>query len=82
MVDRAPTPRQLEVLRTIASETQAHGYAPTIRELAQLLGVTGLNGVRQLLDYLALRGLVTWVPQASRTLQLTPAAHRLLRRGA
>ena len=71
-----------DVLRAIARETKLHGYAPTIREFATQLGVTGLNGVRQHLDYLALRGLVTWVPQASRTLQLTPAAHRLLRRGA
>ena len=65
------TARQLEVLRTIAAETKARGYAPTLRELGDALGITSANGVADHLHALKRKGLVTHDSKKSCTLRLT-----------
>lgn len=77
---RALTARQLEVLRWIADSTESHGYAPTIREIGDALGIVSTNGVVDHLKALARKGAVTSSPIKSRTLRVTPAGQEVLRR--
>lgn len=71
-----PTRRQIEVLRTIQEHSKSHGFAPTIRELGDQLGISSTNGVNCHLQLLERKGLLTRRARASRTIQLTPAGRR------
>ena len=65
------TARQAEVCAVVLSFTRRHGYAPTVRELGELLGITSTNGVNDHLEVLKEKRLLTWTPKKSRTLRLT-----------
>ena len=39
-MDAEPTERQIEVLRIIADAHRDHGQSPTVREIAQLMGLS------------------------------------------
>lgn len=67
----SPTPRQLEVLRTIDAASRLSGHAPTIRELADVLSVKSTNAVACLLAALRRHGLVDWKDGKGRTLAIT-----------
>lgn len=71
-----PTARQLEVLRAIADLTEAHGYAPTVRELGRRIGVKSTNAVKDTLEALARRGLLRWEQGLARTLALTESGRQ------
>lgn len=64
-----PTDRQIEVLDTICAFWTVNGYGPSMRELADALGIRSLNGVADHLALLRRRRLVTWEPRKSRTLR-------------
>lgn len=66
-----PSPRQLEVLRSIDRETRRFGYPPTIRELAELHGVTSTNAIADVVGYLLAKGLVRKASRLARSLTLT-----------
>lgn len=68
-----PTRRQRQVLRAILRYQLKHGFAPTIRELANGIGVSSTNAVFCHLDLLERKGLVRRDRLRSRTLQLTVA---------
>ncbi len=72
------TTRQREVLRTIATFSAEHGYAPTTRELMALLDIHSENGVHDHLRRFRRQGLVTWELGKNRTLRLTAAGVREL----
>ena len=54
----APTVRQLEVHETMLRFFAEHGLWPTVRELAELLGISSTNGVVDFLKALQKKGLV------------------------
>lgn len=76
MIDRipleetAPTERQQDVLRFISTFVASKGYAPTIREIGEGLGIESTNGVVEHLDGLELRGFIHRVPRISRGIVL------------
>jgi len=63
------TNRQGEVLAAIGAFIARHGYSPTIRELAAVLGVTSTHGVAQMVDALVREGRVLRAPGKSRTMR-------------
>lgn len=66
-----PTARQVEVLTAVTRLTEAEGHAPTVRELADHLGISSNNGVMDHLRSLQAKGLLDWRPGRARTLRLT-----------
>lgn len=73
-----PTIIQRQVLELIEGVRADLGYAPTVRELAQLLGVASTHTVAGHLAALEARGLLTRVPNSARTLAATEAGKKLL----
>jgi len=63
------TPPQLALLRAIRHRIAAHGYSPSIRELADDLGVCP-NDVKGKLHRLRREGLVTFVDGQARTVRV------------
>lgn len=55
----ALTVRQQHVLDAIRGYIQAHGYPPTVREIAQAIGVSAPATVAQHLDALERKGYLT-----------------------
>ena len=79
----APTKRQLQVLRAIADHRDRVGYPPTIRELGEQLGIGSTNGVADHMRLLGKKGLLERaLPAQARTLRITPAGERALKRAA
>ena len=72
MKKERPTDRQVDVLRSIVKLTQLWGYPPTVRELAEDLGVTATNGVAEHLERLEAKGCLVKKARSSRALALTP----------
>lgn len=66
---RPLTARQREVLDAVRGYLRDHGYAPTVRELAERLGVTKTAAFLQL-ETLRRKGALTHTPGASRTLRV------------
>jgi repressor LexA len=52
------TDRQREVLGAIEYSLSKRGYPPTVRELANGLGLSSTNGVAQMLDVLERKGVI------------------------
>ena len=78
MATLQPTDRQLEVLRFIASEIEARGYPPTIREIGEALDIASTNGVNDHLKALEKKGYLQRDPVKSRALIPTPAGREAL----
>lgn len=76
---REPTPRQEQVLTIIASHLKTHGYPPSLREIADRLGVNNVFGIQRHLDALEKKGLISRSGGSSRGIRLTGPA--LLRHG-
>lgn len=76
---RAPTSRQLEVLRLLRDLTAARGYAPTLSELRDGLRVSSVYTVVGHVDALDRRGLVERDERVARSLRLTAAGRAVLR---
>jgi repressor LexA len=72
----APTPRQLEVLRFVASFRRERGYSPTVKEICTQFGISSTNAVSDLLKGLMRRGLVHREPRTQRALTITDAGLR------
>lgn len=68
---KGPTQRQLVVLRILYDHQAIHGYAPSMREVAHLLGTKSLNGVNDHYRHLGLKGLVQRTVGSSRTVVIT-----------
>jgi len=67
---RALTTRQRDALEALVNYIDEHDYAPTIRELQELLGLASPAPVQDLLAKLRDKGYVTWDPGRGRTLRL------------
>lgn len=68
-----PTPQMAETLAAIRRLT-VDGISPTLRELQVELGLANVSGVHRALSRLKQRGLVSWEPNLSRSLQIVDQA--------
>ncbi len=64
------TSRQREVIAFIREHQTEHGYAPTIREIGDALGIRSTNGVNDHLKALERKGRIRRTPGASRALRV------------
>jgi len=64
------TPRQTEVLDFIREYIKLEGLPPTIVEIAEAIGVTSPNGVRDHLKALERKGAIELIPHASRGIRV------------
>jgi repressor LexA len=73
-----PTDRQTEVLEAIREHWTEWGFAPSVRDLMDMLNIRSPNGITCHLKALQAKGLVTWQPGLARTLRCTDAAYELV----
>jgi repressor LexA len=73
------TPRQVELLRSIAGFQQSRCYSPTIGELADQIGVSRSTAFEHI-EGLREKGLLSGRSSKARSLVLTSKAYRLLER--
>lgn len=78
LVGDPPTPRQLDVLRSIYTLSAAVGYPPTLREVTRALGLRAVNGIWEHAQRLRHKGLLC-ASHGSRTLRLTVLGERRAR---
>jgi repressor LexA len=64
--------RQHEVFCAIMDHILAHGHPPTVRELAQLVGIEGTNAVAETVARLIRRGHVSKADRRSRGIVIEP----------
>lgn len=74
--------RQVEVLRGIDALASQHGFAPTIRELGDALGIGSTNGVNEHLCALERGGVITRAAHAARSIVITAWGREILGRPA
>lgn len=67
---RKITERQFETLQVIEKYINEKGFAPTYRELMDLLGLTSKSTVKGLLDALRRKEYITWEQGLPRTLKI------------
>jgi len=72
------TPRQLQLLRTIARSQASHCYSPTIGELACELGISRSTVFEHIAE-LRKKDLLSACPAKARSLKLTPKGRELLK---
>lgn len=70
----APTGRQALVLAYIAAFTAERGYAPTLREVGEGLGIVSTNAVAQHVGYLRQKGRLIWEDGKQRTMRVVGVA--------
>lgn len=68
------TARQREVLSAIAEFQNVRGYSPSIRELADVLGLDSVSTVHRHLEVLKRQGFIAWEPSANRTIRILKGA--------
>ncbi|MEW6296830.1 MAG: transcriptional repressor LexA [Thermodesulfobacteriota bacterium] len=64
------TPRQERLLRTIEAWCAKQGYAPTLQELAQAMGIASLQGVKDHLKALERKGYIRRAPGKRRAIEI------------
>jgi repressor LexA len=64
------TPRQREVLGHISIFMEAKGFAPSLREICVLVGVSSTNVVAEYLDDLEKYGYIQRTPRIARSLKI------------
>src|SRR5688572_19160865 len=69
------TPRQEKLLRLIENIQATHGYAPSLQELAQAMGISSLQGVKDHLAALERKGYLRRTPGRRRAIEVL---HRLV----
>ena len=71
------TPRQRAVLDAIRAHLTDHGYPPTIREIADVVGLASPASVRHQLGQLQRKGYLRRDPARPRALVVLDAGERL-----
>ncbi|MEB3284969.1 MAG: transcriptional repressor LexA [Candidatus Sericytochromatia bacterium] len=66
--------RQNDVYRFIVDHVHANGYAPSIREICEALGLRSTSTVHYHLTVLAKRGLIEWADGKNRAIRLLGSA--------
>lgn len=75
---KLPTEKQKELLAAVHRLTKLCGYPPTRREIADELGLTGLNGISEQLERLEASGCLQIAPRIARGLTLTARGRSFL----
>jgi repressor LexA len=65
------TPRQERLLRIIEESVAKRGYAPTLQEMAQAMGIASLQGVKDHLTALERKGYLNRFPGRRRAITVT-----------
>lgn len=73
-----PTPRQQDLLRSLERLTRERGYTPSVRELAEDLGLASTNSVASLVEALLAEGLILKTEGRHRSLRLSAEGHKHL----
>lgn len=73
------TARQLDVLQAIQTLSRELGWRPSIREIADHLGLSSPEATHRHLTVLEQHGLIVRQPLSPRALRLTPTGHQALR---
>jgi len=68
------TTRQSEILLTISNYIKNKGYAPSIREIGDMVNLSSTSTVVGHMEKLKEKGYLTWKPSQPRTLQLLDKA--------
>lgn len=75
MTDSSPlSPRQRQILLVVHEEVRAHGFPPSVREIATRVGLASPSTVKHHLDALERSGYLQRVPGLPRALELSDAA--------
>ena len=64
------TPRQRKVLDFLIEHVRSRGYPPTIREIANHIGITGPKGAKKFLDILERKGYISRISKGSRAIEI------------
>ncbi len=64
------TERQQSILSAIMEYTEKNKYAPSIRELCEMVGLRSSSTMHRHLENLKLLGLITWEPSFPRTIKV------------
>lgn len=70
--------RRRQILGVIASHVDAHGYPPSVREIARAVGLASPSTVKHHLDALETEGYLQRASSLSRALEVSPRARALL----
>lgn len=73
---KGATPKQREVLQRIQAHLDVDGYAPSMRDLMDDLGIRSTNGISDHLLALEAKGLITRDRRIARSIRLTEAGLR------
>lgn len=68
--------RQIECLKVLHDYIKTHGYAPTLDELAQSLGVRAASTIHEHLQNLEAAGYIKKLPHVRRGIQIIEEAYR------
>ncbi|MCI1641252.1 MAG: transcriptional repressor LexA [Actinomyces sp.] len=75
MSDRPPlSARQQQILELVRASVGEHGYPPSVREIANAVGLASPSTVKHHLDSLEKAGYLQRVPGRPRALEVTPTA--------
>lgn len=66
-------PRQTALLEYLVRHQAEHGYAPTMSEMSNALGLSTINAAYELLNKLEAKGCIERTPGASRTIRVLTA---------
>ncbi|MEK7165219.1 MAG: hypothetical protein AAB874_00220, partial [Patescibacteria group bacterium] len=69
-------PRERQVLEFITQYCQRYGYAPTLKEIGEALGMHSVATVHEHVDHLRQKGYVNKLDGASRGIELTNDMYR------
>lgn len=79
MTDPSPlSPRQRQILLVVHEEVRAHGFPPSVREIATRVGLASPSTVKHHLDALERSGYLQRAPGLPRALELSSAARLAL----
>lgn len=67
------TERQEQFLAIVRTFSDLHGYAPSVREIGERMGIQSPNGVVGHIRALVRKGLLTWNPKTARSLRVVDA---------
>jgi SOS-response transcriptional repressor LexA len=74
------TEKQKLVLSTISHYIETHGYAPSFREVGEILNLTSSATIYSHMEKLKEKGYITWEPAQPRTLRILKTASQIMRR--
>lgn len=76
-LSRRLTDRQIDILNTICDAIATRGFPPTVREIAQTVGLSSPSSAQYQLDLLSRLGFIQRNPHRSRTIEVTDKGYQL-----